>query len=152
MIRDRLPEMTDLFRYIKKVVPDSLQYYLSDGLNHITVYDNKILEAKITPLKNSNEYSVHIKVSVAKYYSDSAYIETPALKMNDYIDIAVFGVEQKGKDGRSFANPLYFHKYKFSAGEHEINLIVKEKPMLVGIDPYEKLIDKNTYDNIYFPQ
>ena len=91
----------DLFGYIKKVVPDSLQYYLSDGLNNITVYDNKVLEAKITPLKNSREYSVRIKVSVAKYYSDSAYNETPALKMNDYIDIAVFGVDQK-REGWSF--------------------------------------------------
>ena len=140
----------DLFGYIKKVVPDSIQYYLSDGLDHITVYDNKILEAKVTPIKKSNEYSVQIKVNVAKYYSDTAYIETPALKMNDYIDIAVFGVEQKGKDGRSLTNPLYFHKYKFTAGEHVINLIVKEKPLSVGIDPYEKLLDKNTYDNIFF--
>jgi len=46
-------------------------------------------------------------------------------------------------------NPLYFHKYRFTAGEHEINLIVKEKPLSVGIDPYEKLIDKNAYDNIF---
>ena len=140
----------DLFEYIKKVVPDSLQYYLSDGLSNITVYDNKILEAKLKPLTKPNEYSLQIKVSVAKFYSDTAYIETPAKEMNDYIDVGVFGVDTKGKDGRSLRNPIYFHKYRFPAGEHEINLIVKEKPSSVGIDPYEKLIDKNTNDNIFY--
>ena len=67
------------------------------------------------------------------------------------ISISLYSeLNQKGKDGRSLANPLYFHKHKFSAGEHEINLIVKEKPLSVGIDPYEKLIDKNGYDNLFF--
>ena len=91
----------DLFAYIKKSVPDSLQYYLSDGLDKITVYDNKIVLAKVTPLPKTNGYSVQIKVSVAKSYYDTAGKETPAVKLNDYIDIGVFGVEQKGKDGRS---------------------------------------------------
>jgi hypothetical protein len=140
----------DLISYFKKIAPDSLQYYLSDGLDNITLYDNKIVLAKVTPLTRSNEYAVHIKVFVAKSYYDTANKETPALKMNDYIDIGIFGVEQKGKDGRLLTNPLYFHKYRFTAGEHEINLVVNEKPLSVGIDPYEKLIDKNPYDNIFY--
>jgi ABC-2 type transport system permease protein len=39
----------DLYRYLQKHVPDSLQYYLTDTWQKITLYDNKLTEAKVVP-------------------------------------------------------------------------------------------------------
>ena len=131
----------DLYRSIKKHVPDSLQYYLTDSWEKITLYDNKVLEASATPTGKNDEYKVHIKVSAGKTYTDTAGNNKPALQMNDYIDIGIFAADSKNKEGRTIANPLYLKKHKLTAGEHVMDIIVKGKPVRVGIDPYGKLID-----------
>ena len=60
----------DLYMYIKKHVPDSLQYYLTDTWQKITFYDNKFTAATVTPL-GKNQYKVSIKADVNKTYEDS---------------------------------------------------------------------------------
>jgi len=143
------PGSNDLYRYIAKHVPDSVKYYLDDTWNKITLYENKVIDAKVTPTGKKDEYKVDLKVSTRKMYADSAGNEKPAAKMNDYIDIGVFAADSKDKDGRTQTNPLYLKKHKLTAGEHDIQLIVKgSKPVRVGIDPYVKLIDRIPDDNV----
>lgn len=136
----------ELYSYIKKHVPDSLQYYLSDTWEKITFYDNKIESTTVTPLGN-NQYKVNIKVSIAKNYEDNNGEEKPAIAMNDYIDIGVFAADTTGKYGYIQVNPLGLKTYKLTAGKHNIEIIVKGKPVSVAIDPFLKLIDKNRGDN-----
>jgi hypothetical protein len=71
-----------------------------------------------------------------------------AKTMNDYMDIGVFAADTKNKEGRSQVNPLYLRKHKLTAGQHILNIIVKGKPVRVGIDPYAKLIDRQPNDNL----
>jgi hypothetical protein len=68
--------------------------------------------------------------------------------MADFIDIGIFAPETKNKEGRIQTNPLYLQKYKFTAGLHALQIIVKGKPVQVGIDPYAKLIDRQPGDNM----
>jgi hypothetical protein len=138
----------DLYRIIQKNTPDSLQYYLTDTWQKITFYDNKVLEAKATPLGKNKSYKVEIKVKVNKVYADSTKVEKNATQMNDYIDIGIFASDSIAKDGSKRSNPLYLHKHKLTAGEHTFDIIVKEKPVKVGIDPYIKLIDRIAHDNV----
>jgi hypothetical protein len=60
----------------------------------------------------------------------------------------IFAADSKNKEGRSQVNPLYLKKYKLNYGEHTITVIVKGKPVRLGIDPYSKLIDRNPNDNV----
>ncbi len=138
----------DLYRYLQKHVPDSLQYYLTDTWQKITLYDNKVTEAKAMPTGNKGEYKVTLKVDVAKVWIDNKGNDIPAKNMNDYIDIGVFAAKSNNKDGRSQTNPLYLKKYKLTDGQHTISVIVKGKPVNVGIDPYAKLIDRQPNDNM----
>jgi ABC-2 type transport system permease protein len=137
----------DLYRYLQKHVPDSLQYYLTDTWQKITLYDNKVTEAKAVPTGNKNEYKVTLKVNVEKVWIDKKGNDIPARNMNDYIDIGVFAANSTNKEGRMVTNPLYFKRYKLTAGAHTITAIVKGKPINVGIDPYNKLIDRMPNDN-----
>ncbi|HEY4195841.1 MAG TPA: hypothetical protein VGM63_09925, partial [Mucilaginibacter sp.] len=138
----------DLYRYLQKHVPDSLQYYLTDTWQKITLYDNKLTEVKTVPTGNKNEYKVTLKMDISKVWKDGKGDDIPAKNMNDYIDIGVFAANSNNKEGRSVINPLYLKKYKLTYGQHTISVIVKGKPVNAGIDPYAKLIDRQPNDNI----
>ena len=69
--------------------------------------------------------------------------------MNDYIDIGIFAADSEaGKNRPMQTNPLYVKKYKLTAGQHSFTIVVTGKPASVGIDPYMRLIDRNTGDNM----
>jgi len=138
----------DLYRILKKHVPDSLQYYLTDCFEKITLYDNKVTDLKAIPTGRNGEYKVTLKVNIAKSWIDSKGNEVPAKAMNDYIDVGVYGTEITGKDGRMRANELYLKKYKLTAGEHTLTITVRGKPKSAGIDPIGMLIDRNPNDNL----
>ena len=138
----------DLYKYLQKHTPDSIQYYLSDSWNKITFYDNKIVKADVIPLKNKNGYKVSLTAYVDKKYLDKYGREASAKEINDYIDIGVFAEDTRTKTGSTQINPLYLKKLKFKAGEQSITIIVKSRPSWAGIDPFHKLIDRIPNDNI----
>jgi ABC-2 type transport system permease protein len=66
--------------------------------------------------------------------------------LNDYIEVGVFGVKTK-KGDYELENELYNKKYKIDKINNKVSIIVNEKPIEVGVDPYNKLIDTNSEDN-----
>jgi len=44
--------------------------------------------------------------------------------------------------------PLYLEKRWLTPGEHVIEIYVDEAPVKAGIDPYNKLIDRVSDDNL----
>ncbi|MDO6432670.1 hypothetical protein Q4E93_18840 [Flavitalea sp. BT771] len=136
----------DLLRYIRKMVPDSLQYYLDDAWGRITLYDNKVISATASAI-GGGKYKVHLRVSVGKRYCDSSGREMAANQVNDYVDIGIFGTGSRDKEGRTQTNELYLKRYRLTAGEHELDITVKGDPVSAGVDPYGKLIDRQPDDN-----
>jgi ABC-2 type transport system permease protein len=154
-------EMVD---YIKEVTPDSLQYVIKDMFETITLYKNRIVEAKTTELENG-KYQVDIEFEVSKYRNDekgkkyygekvgdslsykTEEMKTPILSVHleDYIDIGIFGEEEI--DGEKKEVELFLKKYKITEINNKITLIVDQKPIEVGVDPYNKLIDTQSTDN-----
>ena len=65
--------------------------------------------------------------------------------LQDYIDIGVFTTTEV--DGKQKETELYLQKRKITAIDNKISIIVDEKPTEVGVDPYNKLIDRNSNDN-----
>ena len=138
----------DLYRCLKAHTPDSLQYYLTDTWQKVTLYDNSVTAVAATPTGRPDEYKVVLTVDVNKIWSGEKGQETVAKGMNDYIDIGVFGAATTNKTtGRGHTNPLYLQKYKLGFGSHVITVIVHGKPEWAGIDPYSKLIDRRMGDN-----
>ena len=58
--------------------------------------------------------------------------------MDDWVDIGVYGDDDK---------PLFLEKRKVRSGEWTYTMRVKEKPVKAGIDPINKLIDRDPDDN-----
>jgi len=138
----------DLYRYLQKHTPDSLQYYLTDTWQKVTLYDNKINSVTIKPAGNKNEYKIDLKMNVDKTWLGDKGQDIPATAMNDYIDIGVFGDDIKDKSGFVHAHLVYLKRCKFTRGDHELSFIVKGKPKTVAIDPLGYLIDRQPNDNM----
>jgi len=154
-------EMVD---YIREVTPDSLQYVIKDMFETITLYKNRIVDAKTTELDNG-KYQVDIEFEVSKYRNDEKgkkyygeklgdtltyktdKMKKPILSipLEDYIDIGVFAKEEI--DGKKREVALYLQKHKITSINNKITIIVDKKPLEVGVDPYNKLIDTQSDDN-----
>ncbi len=130
--------------YIREVTPDSLDYLIEDMFQTITLYMNHVDEATFTK-RDDGEYVVDLKVKAKKLRADGQGLETE-IAIDDYIDIAVFGEEEV--DGKTEEKVLYMKKHKIDRGEMEFEIVVDEPPVRAGIDPYNKLIDRNSNDNV----
>jgi ABC-2 type transport system permease protein len=126
----------EFLEYIRLAVPDSLQYIVTDMFETITLYENKAAEATYEPLDNG-KYRVHVSVSAHKLRADELGNEVE-IPIRDYVDIGVLGED----DGE-----LYLNKHLIDKPDMEFTIIVDEKPVRAGIDPYHKLIDRLGADN-----
>jgi ABC-2 type transport system permease protein len=154
----------DMVNHIKAVTPDSLQYVIKDMFETITVYDNRIKDATSTEL-DDGKYKIDIEFEVSKYRNDEkgkqlfsevgrdsiSYLpegkKKPilSLQLQDYIDIGIF--TENEVDGKMKEKQLYLKKHKITAINNKISIIVDENPTEVGVDPYNKLIDRSSGDN-----
>jgi hypothetical protein len=131
------PTTLGLIASIRQSTPDSLQYFITDAFLKITIYDNKITEAKAT--KNGDKYTVDVTIDSKKEYADSTGKETqaPAGQAN-YIEVGVY---------KNKSSIIQLSRYKLKQGITKLSIPVSEKPYKVVIDPRLLLIDRKLDDN-----
>lgn len=147
----------DMVNYIREVTPDSLQYVIKDMFETVTLYKNRITDTKYEKL-DDGKYEIEMEFEVSKYRSDekgkryygekvgdTLSYKTESMKkpilsliLDDYVDIGVFGADDK---------ELYLQKHKITEINNKIKIIVDELPVEAGVDPYNKLIDTDSNDN-----
>jgi ABC-2 type transport system permease protein len=130
--------------FIRAETPDSLQYVVTDMFEKITLFDNKTKSFEYEETEDG-EYLVTLTLEAKKMYADSLGTETE-VPINDWIDIGIF--TEKNISGKKVVKPTYFKKHKITENEETLTILVKHKPINGGIDPYNKLIDRNPFDNV----
>ncbi|WP_046243783.1 ABC transporter permease/M1 family aminopeptidase [Hymenobacter terrenus] len=130
------PVADDLYAYLQRATPDSLQYLLDDQLRRITLYDNQVKEVAYKPLPDGR-YRVLLQLESHKYYADSLGKETEA-PLRDYVDVAVYGTKEQ---------VLYRQRLHLTNNRQEVQLTVPAVPASATIDPDLLLIDRKTDDN-----
>jgi aminopeptidase N len=133
----------ELLGELRAVTPDSLQYVLDDMFESITLYENRVDEAVFAE-QPGRGYLVELTVNARKVHADSLGNESEVV-FNDWIDIGVF---EDDEEGGELDAPLYLQKHRIQAGENRITIMVDREPVRAGIDPYNKLVDRNTNDNV----
>ncbi|MEM6295266.1 MAG: ABC transporter permease subunit [Myxococcota bacterium] len=121
---------------IRSVTPPKYAYLIEDLFETITLYDNRVLEAKAT--KSGDGWAVELKVHSTKFRASEAGQETE-IPLNDWIEIGV-----QDEDGAF----LYREKHQLDAKETALTIQVPGKPAKAGIDPIVMLIDRNADDNV----
>jgi ABC-2 type transport system permease protein len=127
----------EFLEYIHEVVPPDLDYLIEDMFQAITLYANKVGSASYTALGDGT-YQVTLQVEAKKMRADGQGVETET-EIDDWIDIGVFGEDDE---------TLFMEKRRITESSTSIDVVVTKRPLQVGIDPYNKLIDRNADDNV----
>jgi ABC-type transport system involved in multi-copper enzyme maturation permease subunit len=136
------PTAYELVNRLEKQTPDSLQYLIRDLFKKITLFNNRVIEAKTK--KITNAYETTITVQAIKMYADSVGRETPAI-LDDWIMV---GLLAKPDEGKKYGKPLEMRRLRMREKEGTFVFITKEKPWQAGIDPYSYLVDRVPDDNL----
>lgn len=134
------PTTLQFYDYLQKNTPDSLQYFIEDGIKKITLYNNKCTEATYTQLPDST-YQVNITATVQKFYADSIGNETATTALNNWVDVGITNAKNE---------IIQRKRVKVTHPNTPITaqFISKELPAKAGIDPLCLLIDRDTDDNL----
>ena len=122
---------------LRAVTPPQYMYLIDDMFDSITLYENRALTATYREV-SKGKYEVKLKVAARKVKADQLGEEKDA-PLADWIDIGV--LDAKGK-------PLYMAKHKIEKAETEFTLLVDGVPAKAGIDPLNKLVDRQPDDNM----
>ncbi len=132
------------YDYIKAATPDSLKETVKDLFERIVVFDNGIKSWSYAKTPDG-KYKIMGLVKSDKTRSDSLGKAQP-VNPHDWIDIGVFAKNEKKP--KAPGTVIFMKKIKIDALEQPFELVVDQEPYILGIDPYNKLIDKNTGNNI----
>ena len=67
--------------------------------------------------------------------------------MDEPVELGVFTAEPGRREFRS-SDVLVLEKRRIESGRLHVSLVVDRAPAWVGIDPYNKRIDRNSEDNL----
>lgn len=132
----------DLVKILREVTPPDYRYVIEDMFETITLYDNKVTSAEAAP--DDGKFRVRFEVHARKLRADELGNETE-VPIADFVDIGVFA--PPGPGDLEFGRPLFFERRKLTGPTTEIEVVVDAAPARVGVDPYNKLIDRDPRDN-----
>lgn len=130
----------DLLEHLRAVTPDSLQFVITDFFDKIVLFENKMNEASFAE-KSEGAYEVSLSIQTKKMQADSIGYEAE-VPIDYWIDVGVYGKNEAGDD-----KLIYLKKHRFTERESQLKIKVTEEPTSAGIDPLNKLIDRNPEDN-----
>lgn len=131
------PISLDMIRCLKMYTPPEYQYLYDDMFENITLYDNRAHSANYVKLADG-KYQVNLDINAKKSRADGKG-EEHTVPINDLIDIGVQDAQ---------GNYLYLQKQKIDKEHMDLTLLVDKSPAKAGIDPLNKLIDRNPDDNV----
>lgn len=131
------PVSLDLIRCLKMYTPPEYQYLYDDMFENITLYDDRARSASYTA-QPDGKYKVTLDIEAKKTRADGKG-EEHAVPIHDYIDIGIQDAQ---------GNFLYLQKQKIDQERTELAFVVDKPPAKAGIDPLNKLIDRNPDDNV----
>lgn len=127
----------DLIAEFRRVTPLESQGLIGDLFEQITLYDDRAISAEAHKI-GDGRYEVTMRVSAKKVHADGAGNEHE-VPVDTRIDIGVLGI-----DGEVLA----LRKEPMHDGENRYTMIVDGEPFKAGIDPLDKLIDRDASDNV----
>ena len=134
---------SELLAYIRAETPQDKQALITDLFEKIVFYDNRVTQATAVQRKDG-QWDVTMQLHLAKLESDGKGKESPRA-YDEPVEIAIFGRPPGGKEKDE--KVMFTDKRVLSGSDPVITITVKEKPFEVGVDPYNKMIDRVPRDN-----
>jgi ABC-2 type transport system permease protein len=139
------PDSRDFLRLLRAELGPQHEQLVVDLFEKITLYDLKASEPRTKKLPNGR-FETRFTVNARKLYADGQGKETEA-PLSESFELGAFSAEP-GKKGFKPASILSLHRQPVSSGKQEVTLVTSERPVWVGIDPFNLRIDRNSNDNL----
>jgi ABC-2 type transport system permease protein len=136
---------TDFLKLLRAEAGPANEQVISDLFEKITLLDLKASNATATMLPNG-KVEVKFDVEAHKYYADGSGKETEA-PMNEPVEVGVFSA-RPGDKGFDASKVLLLHTVPVHGPPMPVTVVVDGRPAWVGVDPYNKRIDRNSDDNL----
>ncbi|MGB0936466.1 MAG: ABC transporter permease/M1 family aminopeptidase [Colwellia sp.] len=141
------PTTLDLMSYLNADTNENEKSFISNVFEYISLYDLKTTNAVMNAVEGSvDEFDVTLTIEASLIRADGQGKET-TLDFVDNIDIGVFSEDPENLSAEDFV--LYLQKHEIKSGTNEITVRVKGDPKFVGVDPFVKLIDRDSADNLF---
>ena len=139
------PTSRDLLDEFRAVAGAEHQPLITDLFERITVYDLAVTDASVA--ENDGGFDVTITVAARKLDADGEGREAE-VPLSQMFDLAVFPEAPEDLSEDDLPDPLLAERRQVVSGEQTFTVRVDERPERVGIDPYNKMIDRNPDDNL----
>jgi ABC-2 type transport system permease protein len=139
------PTSLDLLEYIVRDADVQQKDYITSLFENIAIYDLKTTNV-VTTDRDDGQFDLTITLDAKLNFANGEGVETEQ-PLTQMIDIGLFSEDPNKIENKE--QILYLKKHGLVSGENTIVLTVKEKPSYVGIDPFVKLVDRDSKDNIY---
>lgn len=139
------PNTSDFLRLLRAEAGAQHDALITDLFERITLIDAKATGATAVQ-RPDGRYEVTLAISARKRYADGKGVETEA-PLDEPFDVGVFSAEP-GAAGFTRAAVLAMERHPIRSGTQTVTVVVGERPVYAGIDPYNKRIDRNSEDNL----
>ncbi|MFT7470386.1 MAG: ABC-2 type transport system permease protein [Kiritimatiellia bacterium] len=136
------PTTRHLLAKIRENALPEYQDIITDLFEKIVLYDLRAEDSHYTELSDGR-FEVTINTAASKFEANGQGEETQ-VAMNALIDIAVLGEED---EETKVPEILHIEKQRVDSENQTFVFVVDSRPVSVGIDPLNKLIDRNPDDN-----
>lgn len=109
------------------------------------MFDLKLVGGEVRQLEDGR-FEVQLQLEASKHYANADGSQARA-PLDLPIEIGLFGRSPAAKDFDS-GDVILLEKRMLRDGASTLSLIVDQRPVYAGIDPYNKLIDRDSDDNL----
>ncbi len=136
------PTTRDFISIIRSHAAPEYQDLITDLFEKIVLFDLRADDSSYRQLPDGS-FEVTINVAATKFEADGQGQDT-TVPLDLRIDIAVLGEEDEATKQPAV---LYMEKQRIMLQTQSFTVQVPTRPVSVGIDPFNKLIDRNPDDN-----
>jgi aminopeptidase N len=142
---DPYPRSTDFLRILREETGPEHEGLIEDLFEKIVLFDLKATELAVTE-RDDGRFDVRLTVEAQKLEADGDGNETEA-EIDYLIDIGLF-TQNPSEVAEGDEHVLLLEKRAVTSGTNVFEFTVDAAPEFGGVDPYNKLIDRLSGDNL----
>lgn len=139
------PTSVDLVRALRAEASPEQQTLITDLFERITLYDVRVRDSEVRE-RPDGRFDVRMTVEAQKFYADGQGNETRA-SMYETFDVGVFA-DRPGVGAFDRQDVILLERRPIRSGVQTFTFTVNRRPRFVGVDPYNKWLDRNSEDNV----
>ncbi|MEB3188405.1 MAG: M1 family aminopeptidase [bacterium] len=139
------PSSLDLLRHLRREAGPEHGALITDLFERITLVDVRAEDPVVTK-RPDGRWDVRFRVKARKFQADGQGAETE-VPLDEWFDVGVFASEI-GKAGYTASDILFMKRLSIHTGTQSVQVTVDREPAYVGVDPYNRRIDRNPDDNV----